>query len=94
LETDPDDRFASAIDVANALAGIDGHGLDWRLTEKNNDQQVWTKDKEGTKYEFTIRGDSSTECFKTVGDGQRRRYGDGCSQRMTDREIRTFLWAT
>lgn len=93
LETDPAVRFQSAIDVANALADIDGDCLDWRLEEKP-EGRVWTKNTNGTKYEFILRPDDSTECFKSVAGGQARRVGDGCKASMSDTQIRTFLGST
>lgn len=90
IKTNLRDRYESAIEVANALAEIDGFTLDWRLSEVG-DTKVWSKNKGGTIYEFTVNGDGTTECFKTVSGGQPRRIGSGCKDSMTDREIRTFL---
>jgi hypothetical protein len=84
------DRFQSAIDVANALAEVDGEILDWQLT-KLPDRRQWEKNESGTLLEFTATNDGATECFKTAAGGQRRRVRDGCKTQMTDRDIRTFL---
>tara|TARA_R110002033_G_scaffold145020_1_gene182859 strand:- start:1092 stop:2135 length:1044 start_codon:yes stop_codon:yes gene_type:complete len=90
LHTDPAQRFQTALEVANALAKIDGSHLDWQYDEQEG-CKIWKKNVKGTKYEFMLREDNSTECFKTVGEGQRRRFGKGCKISMTNRDLRTFL---
>jgi eukaryotic-like serine/threonine-protein kinase len=90
LEPDVAARFRSAIDVANALAEVDGGTLDWCYSTEGT-KQVWKKNEEGTILNFAVMPDASTECFKTAPGGKPRRFGDGCSPRMTDRQIRTFL---
>lgn len=90
LEPTATNRYRSAIDVANALAEVDGPTLDWRLADAGA-RRIWSKNEEGTLLEFSVNADGSTECFKTVGEGQRRRVGEGCQSRMTERQIRTFL---
>ncbi len=86
----PADRFQSAIDVANALAPIDGEYLDWKY-EVSDDQRIWTKNIKGTRIVFKVYKDDSTECLKAIGEGLPRKVGDGCQKQMTDRQIRTFL---
>ena len=90
LEVDPNDRFASALGVANALAPIDGDTLDWRYSKPPGCQR-WEKNVEGTLHEFELSDAGGTTCFKTKGGGQRRRVGEGCTAGMTDRQVRTFL---
>lgn len=92
LTTDPDQRFQTALEVANALAQIDSNHLDWQYEEQAGCKN-WEKNVKGTKYEFMLHDDGTTECFKTVGEGQRRRFGKGCKDGMTARELRTFLGA-
>jgi eukaryotic-like serine/threonine-protein kinase len=64
------DRYQSAIEVANALADVDGSELDWRLIE-SPDKKVWTKNENGTCYEFSVNCDGGTEFYRTVGAGLR-----------------------
>jgi serine/threonine protein kinase len=90
LEVAPADRYQSAIDVANDLADIEDSTLDWLFTDSAA-RRSWRKNESGTLWEFYANADESTECFKTVGTGQRRRFGQGCKGRMTERDIRTFL---
>jgi serine/threonine protein kinase len=90
LQTDPASRYQSAIDVANAMADVEGSTLDWRLTEDSG-KSTWTKNVSGTRTVFHASSTGETECFKTVGAGNARRVSEGCKPRMTDREIRTFL---
>jgi len=90
LQTDPADRYQSALDVANALAVVEGNTLDWRLAQ-SGDTRTWTKNEEGTQYEFVVRGDGSSECHKTVGAGARRRVKDGCNTSVSTKDIEKFL---
>ena len=90
IETDPANRYKSAIDVSNALAEISGEILDWRLVESYGNR-IWTKNESGTLYEFIVPHVGPTECYKTVNGGQRRRHTAGCKPRMTERDIQTFL---
>lgn len=90
IETNPADRFQSTIDVANALAGVDGKTLDWRLAEMD-DKRVWIKNESGTHYEFTVSGDGASECYKTAPGGKPRRVGAGCKKLMSEKEIKKFL---
>ncbi len=90
IEPAPGVRYQSAIDVSNALADVAGAVLDWRLVE-SHDRRVWTKNEGGTLFEFTALRAGPTECFKTVGGGQRRRYVAGCRPKMTEHQIKTFL---
>lgn len=92
IQTNPDKRFQSAIDVANALAGVDGSTLDWRLDETDNNR-VWSKNEDGTRYELTVNADGSSECLKSVDDGKPRRVKDGCKKLISDNEIKRFLGA-
>jgi serine/threonine protein kinase len=85
IEVDPADRYGSAIDLANALADVEGPILDWRFS------QMGDTNESGTLLEFSAAANGATQCFKTVGGGQRRRFGQGCKTRMTDRDIRSFL---
>jgi len=90
LQVDPNDRFTSALEVANALAPIDGPTLDWRHSRLAGCQR-WEKNVEGTLYEFELANAGSTTCYKTKDAGQRRRMAKGCTNSMTDRQVRTFL---
>jgi serine/threonine protein kinase len=90
LQTDPNERYSSALEVANALAPIDGDALDWRHSKPVGCQR-WEKNVEGTLYEFELAEAGGTTCYKTKGAGQRRRIGEGCAAAMTDRQLRTFL---
>jgi serine/threonine protein kinase len=90
LHTDPNDRYSSALEVANALAPIEGDTLDWRHSKPAGCNR-WEKNVEGTLYEFELADAGGTTCYKTKGAGQRRRVGEGCAATMTERQVRTFL---
>jgi len=93
LETDPSNRYSSALEVANGLADIQGATLDWQYSRKA-DGDRWEKRSNDVLYEFERADNRSTTCYKTRDGGARRRVGDGCQQAMTDRQVRTFLGDT
>jgi serine/threonine protein kinase len=90
--TDVADRYQSAIDVANALADVDGNTLDWRLSEEH-DTRLWSKNIEGTSYELRVTAAGVAECLKSVEGGKARRVSDGCSKAMTEKDLQRFLGA-
>jgi len=90
LEINPANRYQSAIDVANAMAGIDGNCLDWHLV-MHQDKQVWTKNENGTEYELTVDADGASSCYKAVDGGQRRRVRDLCKTSITNAELRKIF---
>lgn len=90
LETDPADRFQSAIEVSNELALIDPVYLDWAYTEQDG-CKAWKKNVEGTEYEFTIAADGTTEMRKAANGGNARRVRKFCTDGMTTRQIRSAL---
>ena len=90
LETNPDDRYQSALDVANAMAGIDGECLDWRLAV-HPDKKVWTKANDEIQYELTVNADGTSTCYKSVNGGKARRVGDACKEKITDKDLRKIF---
>ncbi len=90
LETKREDRYQSALDVANAMAGIDGQCLDWRLAT-HPDRKVWTKASSEAKYELTVNADGTSTCYKSVNGGKARRVGDACRDNVSDRDLRKIF---
>lgn len=90
LQVDPADRYQSAVDVANAMAGIDGECLDWRLVT-HPDKNIWTKNENGTLYELTVDSDGASVCYKSVDGGQKRRVTEACKAEIPDRDLRNFF---
>ena len=90
LEVVPTNRYRSALDVANTMAGIEGNCLDWRLVT-HPDKRVWTKNENGTKYELTANQDGTTICYKSVNGGQRRRVGDACKANISEKDLRKIF---
>ncbi len=90
LEVEPSRRYQSAIEVANAMATVVGAALDWRFAP-DADKKVWTKNENGTEYELTVNADGSSDCYKSVNGGARRRVRDACKDNITDRELRNIF---
>jgi eukaryotic-like serine/threonine-protein kinase len=91
LEPDPGKRYASALEVANSLAGIDDL-LDWRLNASPGGVTVWSKRNDGgAEYVLTQNTDGSTIFYQIAPGGTRRRVTAGCKTSMNWREIRKIL---
>lgn len=89
LEVDPEQRYQSALAVANALARVDSC-LDWEyLSDPVN--RVWRKMVGRKEYRFTVNPDGSTEFVVTNDNGNRRRKTDACKPRMTPTQIKRVL---
>ena len=92
LEVDPANRYPSAIDVANALAQVDGSTLDWRLSESGGNK-IWNKNENGTLYELVLQPDGKCKCKKSKNGNKAVGVSDGCSTNMTDKELSKFFGA-
>lgn len=92
LKVNPTERYRSAIDVANALALIEGPELDWQLTE-NNGTRIWTKNENGTNIRLEVSPAGNATCSKQSAAGTERRIKAMC-RTVTDGDIRTFLGET
>lgn len=90
LDVDSANRYQSAIDVANALAGIDGECLDWHYLPQAN-RRIWRKNKNGTFYEMIVNADGSSACYKMVNGGRPRKVGDGCKATITEKELQKLF---
>jgi serine/threonine protein kinase len=90
LQIEPAQRYRSAIEVANAMAGIDGNSLDWQFLQQD-DKKVWTKNEKGTEYELAVYLDGHSECYKTVNDGVRRRVAKACRKEISDKDLRKLF---
>lgn len=92
LSVDPGLRYSSAVEVANALAPIEGPVLDWVLTE-HNQTRTWTKNEMGTSIVLEVDGSNQADCYKQIGTGPKRRIKSMCTQ-VTDATIRKFVGET
>lgn len=93
LKVSPADRYTSAIDIANALAQVDGETLDWRY-EFDNGKRVWNKNKGGTLTVLTVEANGQSNCTReTLATGVTRRVKAMCKAATTEREIVSFLSA-
>lgn len=89
LKVDPDERYASALAVANALARVDTC-LDWEFVA-DPVNRIWRKVEDGKEHRFTVNQDGSTEFVSIQTDGTRRRKRPACLPRMTPTQIRGVL---
>lgn len=90
LSVAPSDRYQSAIEVSNALAGVDDKSFDWRLSEADGIRE-WVKNENGTQLRFAINLDQSCSLYKSVDGGTPRRVGDGCRTTISEKEAQKLL---
>lgn len=90
LETDPDKRYQSVIEVSNALAEIDGLELDWQYIELP-DKISWEKQTDGNWYCLEIDGDGNSLAKKRTPAGRETRISDYCVKAIPPKQIRDFL---
>ncbi|WP_324748769.1 serine/threonine-protein kinase [Sphingomonas sp. LY54] len=92
LATDPNDRYQSALEVSNELADISGRHLDWRLAP-HPDRRVWTKNIEGTEFEFEVTCAGVSTLRRRSPGGAFRRIGDGCRAGVSETDVKRILGA-
>lgn len=88
LSTDPNERYASALEVANALADVEDC-LDWTYVVDVGGRSWVRRDGEAEK-RFRVANDGSTE-FTTTKNGATRRKTEHCKAAMTTAAIRKVL---
>ncbi len=87
LEPDPDDRFTSALDVANALAKVD-KCLDWQFAE--GPPKVWRRPCEGGEVIFQVDSEGRGD-FSTTKDGNVRRKKAHCREGLRRSDVQRIL---
>lgn len=92
LKVDPAERYQSAIEVANALALVDGKELDWQLSEVAGVRK-WTKNENGISIVLEVSSTGEAQCYKQKGAGKTQRVTAMC-RKVTDSEISRFLGKT
>ncbi|KMV66923.1 hypothetical protein AI29_16035, partial [bacteria symbiont BFo2 of Frankliniella occidentalis] len=89
LESNPNDRYQSVLDILNDLSSIDDCCLDWRPV-KIQHGKGWEKSSDGYKYTFTV-ADGNTECYRLNSKDQRRKYSAMCQTGVNDSMIYRLL---
>jgi serine/threonine protein kinase len=90
LQVKPADRYATALDVANDLALIDGEILDWQFDNASGDN-VWTKDAGELSYRLLVTADGKSEMTKSKSGGKAQRVVAACKASMTMKEVEKIL---
>jgi len=91
LAVDLENRYSSAIDVVNDLAGIDGELLDWQLFP-NDESLKWSKKlADGRSYELIVNADGSSMAKKTSANGNTQRITAYCKPQLNRADIKRFL---
>lgn len=90
LETDLNERYASANDVVNELAPIDGKLLDWQYTSDTQGQS-WRKTAEGYEIALSLDGQRQSTATKQRVNGNARRIVDYCQPALGRQATKRFL---
>jgi len=91
LEVEPTNRYASAINVVNGLADIDGNDLHWRYSCSNS-VKTWNKEVEGKIIRLSINSDGASVATKTIG-GRQNRISQYCLPAIKTEEMKRFFKA-
>jgi eukaryotic-like serine/threonine-protein kinase len=92
LEIDLENRYSSALDVANDLADIDGETLDWIHTKLENGL-AWSKTVDETTHRLTLFNDGRSEFIKVTTGGKPRKVNEGCKERCLPSDVTRLLGA-
>ncbi len=92
LQSNPDDRYQSALEVSNELAVVDGNNLDWFLTE-HPDRRVWEKTVDGTTLTFEVGNNGISQLLRVNAAGNVRRIGAGCQNGIGEVDVKRILGA-
>jgi len=87
LEPNPNDRFQSALDVANALAKVD-QCLDWQFSDQCN--KIWRRPCDGGEVVFEVDAAGGGE-FRTIKAGASRRKNAHCRAGLRQSDVRRIL---
>ncbi|QIL71643.1 serine/threonine protein kinase [Diaphorobacter sp. HDW4B] len=90
LKTDPNERYQSALEVINAISGIDGSQLDWHM-EANGNLRTWKKTQDGVTCIFTADAANTTTGTKTSPGGAPRKKADWCKVNASEKDIYDML---
>ncbi|ACV25623.1 serine/threonine-protein kinase [Kangiella koreensis] len=91
LAIEPSNRYASAIDVVNDIAGIDGNLLDWRLSHEGGIRKWRKQDTDGRCFELSIELDGGALASKTSAKGNTQRIAEYCKPELTRADVKRFL---
>jgi len=91
LQTKPEERFGSAIDVVNAISDVEDKLLDWRY-ERNNTARHWIKClDDGRECHLIQYEDQSLKAFYKALNGSERKISDYCLPNASRTDIKRFL---
>lgn len=88
LQPDPQNRYSSALELANELAKVDSC-FDWQF-EQDADRKTWRRHEGDTEKCFSVMVDGSTE-FISLRNGRSRRKNEHCLATMTTAQVKRVL---
>lgn len=91
LKPAPNERYASAIDMINALADIDDKLLDWKYSTNAAGERNWTKDSDSRRISLNIDNENVSNAYKTTNSGNRQRIRAYCLDSINRATVKAFL---
>ncbi len=91
LSPNPNDRYAAAIHMINALAGIDNELLDWQYTEENDGVRKWEKVSDARTVRLIVTPEGGSTAQKTLISGNTQNIREFCVESITRAKIKAFL---
>lgn len=90
LQTDPTDRYQSAIEIVNDLASVEGELLDWRYQIAGANRS-WVKMSDRYEIRLDLNDQWEPQASKRSGDGAPRRITAFCGGRLNRQQVKQFL---
>ncbi len=90
LDSDPQNRFASASEIVNSFADVEGELLDWRLMIGQSFKE-WSKIVGERTVRLRVNDDGSSEATRKVGNAKERRLKQFCQAATSRADVKRFL---
>jgi serine/threonine protein kinase len=90
LQTDPSDRYQSAIEIVNDLSSIEGELLDWQYRISGGDRS-WTKADDRYEIRLDLNDQWESQASKRSGSASPRRISAYCGVTLNRQRVKQFL---
>ncbi|MFC5441084.1 serine/threonine-protein kinase [Rhodanobacter ginsenosidimutans] len=90
LQTDPPDRYQSAIEIVNDMASVEGELLDWQY-QMTGGNRSWVKLSDKCEVRLDLNDQWESQASKRSGDGAARRIKAFCGIKLNRQQVKQFL---
>lgn len=84
------ERYPAVIEVANALASLDGNELDWSYTVDADGTRTWTRSDDERTFTLTVTADGNSTATRTT-ERSTSKMKNWCVNPIDEKTIRRFL---